>query len=152
MREETVAIIYQHPRILLGMKKKKFGEGKYNGFGGGLENGETLEEAVIREVMEEAGIKVMHPEKIGRILFQFDGNEQDHIVHFFRIMDFVGNPTETEEMKPEWFDIENIPYEKMWEDDKYWLPLLLKGKKFEGTFYFDKNFKLSAYELKGVRK
>jgi hypothetical protein len=29
-------------------------------------------------------------------------------------------------MKPEWFDIEKIPYDKMWDDDIIWLPRVLK--------------------------
>jgi hypothetical protein len=29
-------------------------------------------------------------------------------------------------MKPEWFSIDEIPFDKMWEDDKYWMPRILK--------------------------
>jgi len=32
---------------------------------------------------------------------------------------------ESEEIKPFWFDLENIPYKKMWEFDKHWLPRIL---------------------------
>eukprot|EP00056_Hartaetosiga_gracilis_P017259 m.6783 g.6783 ORF g.6783 m.6783 type:complete len:151 (-) comp5533_c0_seq1:454-906(-) len=39
-------------RILLGMKKRGFGKGKFNGFGGKLEKGETVEEAAVRELQE----------------------------------------------------------------------------------------------------
>lgn len=152
MREETIAIIYQPPKILLGMKKVKFGKGKYNGFGGGVEKGESLEDAVIREAMEEASIEIKNPRRIGEILFKFEGDEQDHLVHFFRIKEFLGTPTESNEMIPIWFEVDNIPYEKMWDDDRYWLPLLLDEKKFKGTFYFDENFRLKNYKLKKVRK
>lgn len=147
MRTETISIIYQHPKILLGMKKKKFGRGKYNGFGGGVEKGESLEKAVIRETLEEAGITIIKQEKFGKILFQFNSDEQDHLVYFFKVKEFNGIPIESDEMKPEWFNIKNIPYEKMWEDDRYWLPLLLNGKKFKGNFYFDKNFRLDCCKL-----
>ena len=58
VKTETVLIIHQHPKILLGMKKVRFGKGKYNGFGGRVENGETLEECAIRETYEETGLKV----------------------------------------------------------------------------------------------
>lgn len=149
---ETVTIIHQHPKILLGMKKRRFGMGKYNGFGGKVENGETIEQATIREVFEEAGINVISPEKVGEILFQFQTDEEDHLVHFFRAVNYSGELKESEEMKPEWFHIDNIPYEQMWQDDKYWLPLFLAGKKFRGNFIFNKDFQIAQYELKEIEQ
>ena len=146
-RIETVSIIYQHPRILLGMKKVRFGKERYNGFGGGVQFGESLIESAIRETKEEAGITLTDPLKIGNILFHFQSKEKDHDVYFFRATQYIGKPKESEEMKPKWFDIDKIPYEKMWPDDKYWLPLLLKGKSFQGKFEFDLEGKISAYKL-----
>ncbi|MEA3323454.1 MAG: hypothetical protein U9Q12_04500, partial [Patescibacteria group bacterium] len=46
---------------------------------------------------------------------------------------------ETEEMLPKWFDIDEVPYEKMWISDKDWLPLLLKGESFSGEILFRDN-------------
>lgn len=37
-------------------------------------------------------------------------------------------------MLPKWYDVQDIPYEEMWVDDKIWLPLYLQKKKFKGTF------------------
>ena len=51
----TLCIIHQHSKILLGMKKRGHGVGKWNGFGGKVEKGETIEEAARRETKEEAG-------------------------------------------------------------------------------------------------
>jgi hypothetical protein len=48
---------------------------------------------------------------------------------------------ETEEMRPKWFAFADIPYATMWDDDKYWFPLFLEGKKFTGTFWFDRDGK-----------
>jgi len=149
---ETVSIIHQPPRILLGMKKVRFGAGRYNGFGGKVENGESLVESAIRETEEEAGIKIKNPEKVGEILFKFETNEQDHLVHFFRASEFNGMLIESDEMKPGWFHIRDIPYEQMWPDDKYWLPLLIAGKKFMGVFCFDSQFKIVKHELREVDK
>ncbi len=136
-RIETLAIIHQLPNILLGLKKKKFGKGKWNGFGGGLNNGETLSDCVIRETKEEANIIIINPILMGRILFKFLAEkEQDHLVYFFKAEEYCGTPKETEEMRAQWFNENQIPYNQMWPDDKYWLPFLLKNDKFVGEFNF----------------
>lgn len=152
-RIEVVSIIYQPPRVLLGMKKARFGKGKYNGFGGGLAEGESLEECVIRETLEEAGIILVNPERAGKLLFQFKTGEQDHVVHFFRASKFRETPKESEKIKPEWFDEGKIPYNQMWPADKYWLPMLLAGKKFIGRFIYDRESESGIYlhRIKEVR-
>ena len=150
MRRETVSIIYQHPRILLGMKKQKFGKGMYNGFGGGIENGETEIDSVVRETYEEAGITIINPKKMGKILFEFETDEQNHLVYFFRVEEYLGAQKESNEMLPKWFNVDEIPYNQMWSDDVYWLPLLLDGKKFEGNFVFDEKGEMVRRTLKEV--
>ena len=133
----TLCIIYEHPRVLLAMKKRGFGEGRYNGYGGKLEEGETIEEAARREVKEEIGVEVSELEKLGILQFSFQDNaDKIFDVHHFRVTQYSGEPRETEEMKPEWFNVNNIPYERMWPDDKYWMPLFFQGKKFQGRCHF----------------
>jgi len=149
-RLEAVSIIYQPPRILLGRKKIKFGKGKYNGFGGGLKDGESLEECAIRETFEESNITIINPERMGEIKFQFESNEQDHLINFFRATEFFGKALETREMKPVWINVSNIPYNQMWADDKYWLPLIISRQKFKGNFLFDVFDKIVNYELNEV--
>jgi len=151
-RIETIAIIYQHPRVLLGMKKKKFGEGKYNGFGGGIEKGESPEDAIKREAMEEARIEIINPKREGKILFKFDSDEQDHLIYFFKIEKFIGIPKESDEMAPKWFNVNDIPYEKMWDDSQYWFPRLLNEERFKGIFYYDRHFRVRKYILKIDKK
>jgi 8-oxo-dGTP diphosphatase / 2-hydroxy-dATP diphosphatase len=153
MREETVLIIYQPPKVLLGMKKRKIGKGRYNGFGGGLEEiDKTAMDGAIRETQEEIGVTPLGVEEVGRIYFRFDSEEEDHFVHFFRSSSVEGELKETEEMAPEWFDEDKIPYENMWADDKYWLPLLLTGKKFEGQFWFNADHTIRDYKLEEVER
>jgi hypothetical protein len=53
-------------------------------------------------------------------------------------------------MKPQWFNLDKIPYSDMWPDDKYWLPMLLRGKNFSGKFWFQDSAntdKITKYEL-----
>ena len=148
---ETLVVVYQPPRVLLAMKKVRFGKGKYNGFGGGCKDGESLEQCAIREFAEETGgAKLIDPRLLGKIKFTFLGSDEpDHLVHFYRAPGFEGTLRETEEMKPEWFEEKEIPYEKMWLDDRYWLPILLAGKSFEGWFNF-KDGKIDSYKLNEV--
>ena len=131
-------MILQNNRILLAMKKRGFGAGKWNGVGGKLETGETVEEAAKREAWEEIGVTITDMEKFGVIDFTFQEGSDPMEVHIFKVNQFDGAPAETEEMKPEWFDVDKIPFADMWPDDQYWLPLLLQGKKFRGRFLFDR--------------
>ena len=136
----TLCFVHEHPRILLGMKKRGFGAGRWNGFGGKVQEGETIEEAAVREMREECGIEAdpYALEKHGILEFEFQ-NEPGKIleVHLFRVNGYSGEPVETEEMKPQWFFVDEIPFRDMWSDDSYWMPLLIKGRKFQGRFLFD---------------
>ena len=148
----TLCTIYKDGKLLLGMKKRGFGAGKWNGFGGKVKDGETIEESVIRETKEEAGIEIKELEKIGIIDFYFKKAGEIIEVNLFVCKDFTGEPVETEEMRPEWFPIDALPYDSMWPDDKFWMPLLLEGKKFKGKFVFDGNTNIISHELNIVEK
>ena len=136
---QTVGIIKKDNQILLGMKKRGFGSGRWNGFGGKANLGETPKEAMVREFFEETSIQVADLSECGVI--EFETVEDENIIecHFFEITKWQGEPKESEEMRPEWFDIDSIPYEFMWPDDKFWLPLFLEGKKFSGKVLFQDN-------------
>jgi len=135
---QTLAMVVKDDKILLGMKKRGFGQGKWNGFGGKVEEGEAIEDAVRREVFEESGIEVLELSEVGILNFFFPDGKAQPEVHIFHVMKYESEPTESEEMKPEWFEISKIPYDSMWADDPIWLPMFLAGKKFGGEVYFDK--------------
>ena len=134
----TLCVVHQDSRILLGMKKRGFGEGRWNGFGGKVHDGETLDAAARRELTEEAGIIAQDMEKAGILTFIFKEKEEEPLeAHIFSASTFEGEPYETEEMAPRWFPVDEIPYHAMWPADQYWLPLLLHGKRFTGTIIFE---------------
>jgi len=143
----TLGLILKGDKILLGLKKKGFGEGNWNGFGGKLEPNETIEQSLIRELMEEASLEVISYEKVGVVEFEFEGKEDILEVHYYKILDFDGEPTESEEMLPKWFSIHELPFDKMWADDKYWMPLFFKNKKFKGKFWFKDRYTITDFEL-----
>ncbi|MDD5083628.1 MAG: 8-oxo-dGTP diphosphatase [Candidatus Moranbacteria bacterium] len=144
----TLCIIHQGDRVLLGMKKRGFGMGRWNGFGGKVEKGETIEEAARREVFEEACIDVTDLQKVGIIEFEWQGNPEILEVHIFRATQFVGEPAEGEEMQPQWFSVNEIPLKDMWPDDEYWIPMFLEGKKFTGKILFGKGDSVLECALK----
>lgn len=121
------------------MKKRGFGVDHYNGFGGKVEQGETIEKAAVRELFEEVGITALSLEKVGILEFSFSEEPTLELeVHIFMTDDFLGIPTESDEMRPEWFNVNDIPYRQMWTSDMKWFPLFLSGQKFTGSFRFDR--------------
>ena len=134
--EATLCFIIENDETLLIEKKRGVGEGLYNRPGGKLEGDETPEECAVRETIEEVNVKPEGLEKIGELEFLF-GQNPFMFVHVFTGEIYSGEPEESEEARPEWFNTENIPLDEMWPDDKYWIPKLLDGEKFLARFNFD---------------
>jgi 8-oxo-dGTP pyrophosphatase MutT (NUDIX family) len=103
-----------------------------------MEEGETIEQATLRELNEEVGIKDGELSKAGILEFSFENDDKVLQVHIFKLLDFYDEPFESEEMKPQWFSFNEIPFSQMWSDDEYWFPLLLNDTLFEGEFLFDR--------------
>lgn len=138
--------------ILLGFKKVGFGAGKYNGFGGKVETGETVTSATVREVAEEVGVKVSEKnlQPVGHLTFVFPANlAWNHVVYVFLTTVWEGDPVESVEMKPRWFAVNDIPFGQMWQDDIYWLPRILAGERIQGYFTFgEDNETVAAWKVK----
>ena len=144
LKQVTLAFIIKGDEILLAMKKRGFGAGLWNGYGGKLKDGENIYAAAKREVKEEIGIEVKSMKKVGVLDFYFEGDNPDwnQQVHVFLIERYNGEPKESEEMLPKWFKINEIPYERMWEEDKFWLPKVIEGHSVYGRFLFGADNKL----------
>ena len=132
----TLLFIRRDRRILLIHKKRGLGAGKINGPGGRLDPGETPVQAAVREVQEELLITPTGVRAVGELRFQFADGFSIH-GYVFTASGYDGEPQETGEAVPVWCDIDRLPYERMWADDRVWMPLLLAGKKFAGKFLFD---------------
>ena len=130
-------------QILLIRKHRGLGKGKLNGPGGRIEAGETPAEAAVREVEEELGIRALAPRRRGELLFQFTSGYSLR-VFVYRCERFEGKPQATEEATPVWTALGSIPYEEMWEDDRFWLPLLIRGERFHGRFVFEEETMLTG--------
>ena len=132
----TLMFIVQDGNVLLIDKLTGIGKGKINGPGGKIDPGETAEQAVIRECQEELHITPLDPVKMGELCFSMTDIPDIHC-HVYIATEFTGEPVPTREANPLWKKIPEIPYERMWEDDQYWLPQMLEGKKFFGQFDFE---------------
>jgi len=125
--------------VLLGMKKTGFGAGKYAGIGGKVEVGETVERAAVREVEEELGVNILEKnlQVAGKIIFSFPSRtEWSQEVSVFLVRSWQGKPGESDEMKPCWFRLAEIPYGLMWQDARCWLPLILEGQTIQARISF----------------
>ena len=141
----TLVFVIRDGKILLINKKTGLGKGKVNGPGGKVEPGESPETCAVRECQEELGITVSNLRFCGQHRFQFVDGYSIH-VWVYRTADFEGVPTESLEAKPLWVALDEIPYEQMWEDDVIWLPMMIRGERFQGRWIFDGD-RMLDYEL-----
>ncbi len=153
MRQATLCLLLKDDQILLAMKKRGFGVGRWNGVGGKVDESadKSVLDNILREAKEEIGVDLINLEKVGLFHFSFPHKpEWDQDVHVFVAREWKGEPTETEEMKPQWFNQDKIPYDQMWEDDTLWLPRVLKGEKLEAEFVFAEGDKIISHNIKVV--
>jgi len=143
----TLCLVVDSNKVLLGMKKRGFGEGRWNGFGGKVEENEEIIEGARRELLEESGVRAQSMDLKGVLEFEYLDEDKTLEVHIFKVGNYEGSPRETEEMRPQWFDVHQIPFEQMWPDDLYWLPLFLKDKNFRGKFVFRGQSNIISHDL-----
>lgn len=147
MKQATLCLLikenHNDKEVLLAMKKKGFGKGKWNGIGGKIEIGDNnIFDAAVRETEEEIRVQIKGIERVAFLSFRFpyiseeERKEWNQDVHVFLAKSWEGEPAETEEMAPKWFKLKDIPFDKMWDDDKFWLPRILEGKKLKAKFIF----------------
>ncbi len=156
LRQVTLCLLVRNDEALLAMKKRGFGEGKYNGVGGKRNDSESIVEAAIRETKEEIGVVLEAPKNVGSINFYFldVGKEKDwnQNVIVFLADKWIGMPKESEEMKPEWFKINKLPYDRMWPADRHWMPSVFEGKYVTGSILFDRRGILRDFRIKAVSR
>lgn len=147
MKKLTLLFLIDDGKILLAMKKRGFGMGRWNGVGGKVETGETVEQAMLRECYEEIKVKPVNYKKISDIKFNeyHEGKAKSFLVNVFSCSKWSGKPTETDEMSPKWFNFNEIPYDDMWPDDRYWLKYVLQSKSFSAEFSLNENDEIISH-------
>jgi len=136
----TLCFPIRERRVLLGFKKHGVGTGKYLGFGGKVEAGESILEGAIRELREEAGLSVDPGEMqhVAQVDFQFPAKPTwSMLVQVFVVRHWRGDPSESGEMRPEWFDFDALPFGQMWPDAPHWIPRVLDGETVSMRFFYN---------------
>lgn len=134
-------------KVCLGKKKRGHGVGKYNGYGGKMEEGETFAQTASRELFEECGVRVAQKDLTKVAEIEFIEEKGDWLVHVFTTNKFVGEPQPSDEMDPMWFDKARVPYDQMWVDDRLWVKKVFAGEKFKATFWFDNEGKIIKHSF-----
>jgi 8-oxo-dGTP diphosphatase len=111
-------------------------EGKWNGLGGKFEAGESPEDCVRREVLEESGLVIQNPHLHGLLIFpNFKGN--DWYVFVFTATEFSGEFIDSPEGHLEWIQDEKLLNLKLWESDHIFLPWIREDKFFSAKFEYE---------------
>lgn len=126
-------------QVLLGRKKRGLGSGNLVGLGGKLEPGEDARDAAVREIAEESGVAVDAVSLAQRALitYRFPTTPAwDQHATIFVCSTWRGEPSESDELAPAWYDVAAIPYDDMWADARHWLPQVLAGAAVAADFSF----------------
>lgn len=110
-------------------KKEDVNSGKWIGVGGGLENSESPDECVVREVMEETGLQLISPRMRGVITFVSAGWDDE--IMFLYTGEAEGELLpDCSEGELKWIPISEVPSLNLWEGDRVFLKLLLETQEF----------------------
>lgn len=156
----TLVFPIKEGKVLLAKKTRKIGIGKWNGWGGSQEEGETVKEAATRELLQESGLSAQKEdlEYSGKVTFhnqKADGRKFDVEVHIFLLQKWSGEIKPNPEMiEPTFWSINQLPFEEMVASDRDWLPLVLGGQKIDGYVWYimDQNHLAKPSEIRIVEK
>ncbi len=99
-------------------KQNDIHQGKWNGLGGKLEPGETPEECVRREVLEESGLLIRRPVLKGLLTFPLFAKEEDWYAFVFVADDAEGDLIDSPEGNLCWIEDDHLLDLELWEGDR----------------------------------
>jgi predicted adenylyl cyclase CyaB len=145
----TLIFLIRNNQILLGLKKRGFGEGKLNGIGGKVEKDESVEAAMIRETKEEIGVTPTYFSKVGDLEFieWFKDKKERVRTEVYLCEEWEGEPAESDEITPRWVSCDELPFKEMWPDDQFWLPQIIAGERVKANFEYDKDENLLKHNV-----
>lgn len=110
-------------------KKNDENAGKWIGIGGKFEDGESPEDCVCREVLEETGLTLVSYDYRGIVTFVSDKYGTEYM-HLFTSDKFDGEISTCSEGRLEWIDKNKLDKLPMWEGDRVFLALLDSQSNF----------------------
>ena len=131
MDKTVLAYIKKDGCFLMLFRNKKnhdINKGKWIGIGGHIEEGESKEQALIREIKEETGLDVHSLKCAGEVDFIYDGYFEK--MYIYEITDYNGDLIDCNEGELRWIPIKDIYNYPMWEGDKVFLPLLINHESY----------------------
>ena len=126
MRATTLCYIQRDDQYLMLHRIRKHkdpNQNKWIGVGGGIEEGETPDQCLLREVKEETGLTLTSWKKRGVIDFISDTWE-DEIMHLYTADGFTGEIIDCDEGVLQWVKIADVLTLPLWEGDRVFLKLL----------------------------
>jgi 8-oxo-dGTP diphosphatase len=137
MKQVVLVFLRHQERVLLGIKKTGFGQGKYVAVGGHLETGETPEQAAKREFLEETSAEVTGLTLKARVTFEFSAKPEWNMqASVFESFSWQGQLLESAELAPQWFELTSLPLAQMWDDAQYWVRQVLSGGCFDACMVY----------------
>ncbi len=132
MKNTTLCYIENNGQYLMLHRTKKQhdpNEGKWIGIGGKLEENESPDEGMCREVCEETGLVLKSFKPRGIVTFISD-KWQGEYMHLYTSSDFYGDIHECDEGDLKWVDIDRIFDLNLWQGDNIFLKLLTENVPF----------------------
>jgi mutator protein MutT len=137
--QATVCFLERDGRVLLQERAPgRRWAGRFNGPGGKVNPGESPEMAIVREVAEETGVRLIDPKARGQLDLMFGEPAQEWMrVVIFTAEQWAGRARGGREGKVRWWSAQRLPFDRLWPDMRFWLPLVLAGGTVEGVCRFD---------------
>ena len=111
-------------------KKNDLNEGKWIGIGGKFEEGESPDECLLREAMEETGLTLTSWRCRGVVTFLTTGPWEGEYMYLFTADGFKGELKTCEEGELQWVSRDFLDKLPKWEGDKIFLDLLWQDAPF----------------------
>ncbi len=149
-KELAICHVIKNGTLLLIKAEEGINKGKWNAPSGELASGERSDKAAMRHAFQQTGLyvnKVMHH---GTIRLFLNGKvEYDYKLQIYSSKVFSGDLKPNIKGEARWFGTNELPFYEMWADDKYWVNLVLEGKKFDADFFLDEtNENVVKYQIR----
>lgn len=132
LKKTVLCYIVKENRVLMLYRNKKINDlnaGKWIGVGGHIENGETPNDAIVREVYEETGYNLLSYKQRGVVDF-FNNNSYGERMYVYIADSYSGDIRTCDEGDLEWFLISDLDKLSMWEGDKIFLDILFNSNDY----------------------